>query len=172
MVIADTPAPPHVRVKVFNHLLGESETAFFAPPGLAAQLRRRFPRSLNDARLLLPTANAALCRALDESFEKEKLRPRVVGEFEDSARASEHDVTTREWKSYGAKSGWSLRVMRGKRTIVWLVPSTACFEVAFIFGEKALAAIRQARFPRECSGCSTRLPKIRKAQAFASRSRR
>jgi LysR family transcriptional activator of nhaA len=85
VVIADTPAPPHVRVKVFNHLLGESDTAFFAPAALASRLRRRFPRSLTDALLLVPTANAALRRALDEWFEKEDLRPRLAGEFEDSA---------------------------------------------------------------------------------------
>lgn len=85
VVIADTPAPPHVRVKVFNHLLGESDTAFFAPAPLAARLRRRFPRSLADAPILLPTANAALRRALDEWFQKEGFRPRVAGEFEDSA---------------------------------------------------------------------------------------
>ena len=42
VVIADTPAPPHVRVKVFNHLLGESDITFFAAPALAARLRRRF----------------------------------------------------------------------------------------------------------------------------------
>ena len=30
VVISDTPAAPHVRVKVFNHLLGESGTSFFA----------------------------------------------------------------------------------------------------------------------------------------------
>jgi LysR family transcriptional activator of nhaA len=85
VVIADTPSPPHVRVKVFNHLLGESDTAFFAPAVLAARLRRRFPQSLNDAPVLLPTANAALRRGLDDWFEKEGLRPRAVGEFEDSA---------------------------------------------------------------------------------------
>ena len=85
VVIADTPAPPHVRVKVFNHLLGESDTGFFAPATLASRLRRRFPRSLTDAPMIVPTANAALRRALDEGFEKEGLRPRLAGEFEDSA---------------------------------------------------------------------------------------
>jgi LysR family transcriptional activator of nhaA len=85
VVIADTPAPPHVRVKVFNHPLGESDIAFFAPAALSSRLRRRFPRSLTDAPLLVPTANAALRRALDEWFEKEDLRPRLAGEFEDSA---------------------------------------------------------------------------------------
>jgi LysR family transcriptional activator of nhaA len=85
VVVADSPAPPHVRVKVFNHLLGESDVAFFAPAALALRLRRRFPRSLTEAPLLVPTANAALRRALDEWFEKEDLRPRLAGEFEDSA---------------------------------------------------------------------------------------
>jgi LysR family transcriptional activator of nhaA len=85
VVITDTPAPPNIRVKAFSHLLGESDTAFFAPPALAASLRRRFPASLRDTPMLLPTTNTALRRALEEWFEKEGVRPRVVGEFEDSA---------------------------------------------------------------------------------------
>jgi LysR family transcriptional activator of nhaA len=85
VVIADAPAPPHVRVKVFNHLLGQSDTAFFARPAVAARLRRRFPASLHDLPMLLPTANTALRRDLDEWFEAEGVRPRVAGEFEDSA---------------------------------------------------------------------------------------
>lgn len=85
VVIADMPSPPHVRVKVFNHLLGESDIAFFAPPALAGRLRRRFPASLADAPLLLPTSNTALRRALDDWFEKQGVRPRILGEFEDSA---------------------------------------------------------------------------------------
>lgn len=85
VVISDTPAPPHVRVKVFNHLLGESGTTFFAAEPLARQIRRRFPRSLNDTPTLLPTINTALRRALEQWFEAEDLRPAVAGEFEDSA---------------------------------------------------------------------------------------
>jgi LysR family transcriptional regulator, transcriptional activator of nhaA len=85
VVIADTPAPPHLRVKVFNHLLGESDTAFFAPPPLARRLKRGFPASLRDAQVLLPTINTVLRRALDEWFENEDIQPRVVGEFEDTA---------------------------------------------------------------------------------------
>jgi hypothetical protein len=61
--------------------------------------------------------------------------------------ASEHDVTIREWKSYSPTQGWSLRLQRGKRTIVWLVPNEGAFEVAFIFGEKALTALRQTTVP-------------------------
>ena len=61
--------------------------------------------------------------------------------------ASEQGVTTREWTSYSASTGWSLRLKRGTRTIVWLVPYAGCFQVLFIFGEKALTAIRQTAIP-------------------------
>lgn len=85
VLIADEPAPPHVRVKVFSHLLGESDTSFFAVPHVAAKLKRRFPRSLNDAVLLLPTPQTALRRALDQWFDSEDLHPTIAGEFDDSA---------------------------------------------------------------------------------------
>jgi LysR family transcriptional activator of nhaA len=85
VVISDSPAAPHVRVKVFNHLLAESGTTFFATGPLARRIRRRFPRSLNDTPTLLPTTNTALRRALEQWFEAKDLHPPVAGEFEDSA---------------------------------------------------------------------------------------
>ena len=85
VVITDAPALSHVRVKVFSHLLGESDTTVFAAGPLAARLRRRFPRSLNDVPMLLPTTSTALRRALDQWFDAEDLHPRVIGEFDDSA---------------------------------------------------------------------------------------
>ena len=85
VVITDVPAPPHVRVKVFSHLLGESDTTFFAAGPLAGRLRRRFPRSLDGAPMLLPTRHTAMRLALDQWFEAQNLHPRVVGEFDDSA---------------------------------------------------------------------------------------
>jgi LysR family transcriptional activator of nhaA len=88
VVVATAPAPPHVRAKVFNHLLGESSTAFFAPAALAPRLKRRFPRSLRDAPMLLPTTDNPLRRALDDWFAAQGIAPRIVGEFEDSALMS------------------------------------------------------------------------------------
>ncbi|MGE3512249.1 MAG: transcriptional activator NhaR [Vicinamibacterales bacterium] len=85
VVIADVPAPPHVRVKVFSHVLGESETTFFAAAPLAAKLRRRFPASLTNAPMLLPTLHTALRRALDQWMETEDVHPRILGEFDDTA---------------------------------------------------------------------------------------
>ncbi len=85
VALIDTPAPPHVRVKVFNHLLGESGTAFFATAKVASKLARRFPASLDEVAMVVPTANTELRRGLDEWFERIGIRPRIVGEFEDPA---------------------------------------------------------------------------------------
>jgi LysR family transcriptional activator of nhaA len=84
-VIADAPAPPHLRVKVFSHLLGESGTTFFAPAAVAARLRRRFPASLHGAPMLLPTLNTAIRRGLDHWFERRGVAARILAEFEDTA---------------------------------------------------------------------------------------
>ena len=51
----------------------------------AKRLRRRFPRSLDGAPLLLPTSNTVLRRSLDEWLEEQRVVPDVVAEFEDSA---------------------------------------------------------------------------------------
>jgi hypothetical protein len=61
--------------------------------------------------------------------------------------AQELDVNVHEWKCHSPKWGWSLRVKRKSRTIVWLSPCPGGFNVAFIFGDKALAAARRATLP-------------------------
>jgi len=58
---------------------------FFAADPLAAKLRRRVPRALHDAPILLPTAHTALRRALDQWFEREGVRPRILAESDDLA---------------------------------------------------------------------------------------
>jgi LysR family transcriptional activator of nhaA len=85
LVISDAPLSAHVKVRAFNHLLGESTTTFFAAPALARRYRARFPRCLDGAPMLLPTDNSALRRALDKWFQDVGVRPRVVAEVEDSA---------------------------------------------------------------------------------------
>lgn len=85
VVILDSPVGPSLRVKVWNHLLGECGAVFFADGKLAKKYRKGFPRSLDGAPLLLPTENTALRRALDHFFSAQQIHPRIVGEFEDSA---------------------------------------------------------------------------------------
>jgi len=84
VVLTDQLATPGVSVRVFTHLLGECGVTLFASPKLAARYRRRFPRALDGAPFLLPGETSTLRRALEQWFEKQKIRPRVVGEFDDS----------------------------------------------------------------------------------------
>jgi len=85
VVLADAPVGPSVRIRAFNHLLGESDVVFFATAKLAAAYKRGFPKSLDGAPVILPTENTTLRRALDQWFATRSIHPRVVGEFEDNA---------------------------------------------------------------------------------------
>jgi LysR family transcriptional activator of nhaA len=85
IVLADEPAPSSVNIRVYNHLLGECGITFCATPELAAKLRRKFPKSLNDAPALLPADNTPLRRSLEKWFYAQEIRPRLVGEFDDAA---------------------------------------------------------------------------------------
>ncbi len=84
VVISDAPAESGSSVKAYNHLLGTCEIAFFGASRFAA-LRAGFPRSLDNAPMLLPLEGSTLRRALNIWFAANEIRPRVVGEFEDSA---------------------------------------------------------------------------------------
>lgn len=85
IVLADEPASSALKAKTFNHRLGRSGVTFCAVPSLAAKLRRNFPQSLDGAPALLPTQNMGMRAALETWFDSKGIRPRVVGEFEDSA---------------------------------------------------------------------------------------
>ncbi len=62
--------------------------------------------------------------------------------------AQELGLTDREWKSYGSKYGWALRLKRGKRNIVHLSPGHERFNVLFILGDRAVNAARASRLGR------------------------
>ena len=85
VVLADAPVGPAVRVRAYNHLLGECPVSVFGADRLAKAYRRGFPRSLDGAPFLLPRQDSALRLALDDWFGREGVRPHVVGEFDDSA---------------------------------------------------------------------------------------
>lgn len=89
LVLADAPAGPGLPVRLFSHLLGECGTSFFAGRRVVAALRKKFPDALDGAPFLLPGRNTVLRRTLEGWFESQKLRPRVVGEIDDSALVTE-----------------------------------------------------------------------------------
>ncbi|MBE0624171.1 MAG: transcriptional activator NhaR [Burkholderiales bacterium] len=85
LVIADAPIPPSVSVRAFNHRLGESGVSFFASAVLLKTLKGKFPASLNGAPMLVSGQDAAMRARLERWCGANQLRPRVVGEFDDSA---------------------------------------------------------------------------------------
>ena len=85
VVLADQPAPSNANVKLYSHPLGSSRVGWYAPASLYAAARRGFPQSLARVPVLLPTSHAAVRYQLDQWFERQAIRPRIVGEFEDSA---------------------------------------------------------------------------------------
>jgi LysR family transcriptional activator of nhaA len=84
VILADAPIGPSVKVRAYNHLLGETGVSFLARAGLANAYRRRFPRSLQAAPVLLQATNTAIRRSIDQWLDSIAVRPDIVGEFEDS----------------------------------------------------------------------------------------
>ena len=67
---------------------------------------------------------------------------RVLAALEERCGLREND-----WNSYSPKFGWSVRVRKGKRNILYLVPCAGSFRVAFVIGGKAAAAAREEKAP-------------------------
>jgi len=84
-ILLDSPASPTVKVRAFNHLLGECGVSFCAAPELAATYKRKFPSSLNGAPFLLPLQNTSLRRSLENWLEVTGIRLNLRGEFADTA---------------------------------------------------------------------------------------
>jgi hypothetical protein len=52
-----------------------------------------------------------------------------------------------DWSFAGAKYGWSLRLKRGKRVVLYMTPGMGHFLASFALGEKACTAARDAGLP-------------------------
>lgn len=85
IVLADSPSPPQLNIRAFNHLLGECGVSVLGVSSLAKAYKKGFPASLEKAPMLLPTQNTPLRRALEQWFDKQNIYPEVRHEFEDSA---------------------------------------------------------------------------------------
>ena len=92
-VLADRAAPPNPALKTTSQLLGTSAVAWYAPPVWAEAAAQQFPQSLAVVPVLLPTDHAAMRARIDHWLERERIRPRIAGEFEDSALLSTFAAT-------------------------------------------------------------------------------
>jgi LysR family transcriptional regulator, transcriptional activator of nhaA len=89
VVLTDAPVSPMTKIRAFNHLLGECGVSIMGSPKLAAAYRRGFPKSLDGVPFLLPAENTALRRSLEQWFDTLQVKPKVCGEFADTALLKE-----------------------------------------------------------------------------------
>ena len=86
VVLAGQAAPRNANQRLSSERIARSALQWYGPGSLVRKSARdRFPQSLQDLPVLLPTSHSPLRATLDGWFQDLGLRPRIVGEFEDSA---------------------------------------------------------------------------------------
>jgi hypothetical protein len=60
---------------------------------------------------------------------------------------AEYDGVRQEWKYYST-GGWTLKILAGKRNLFMMIPVAGSLRVAFVFGDRAVAAISESRLPK------------------------
>jgi hypothetical protein len=59
------------------------------------------------------------------------------------------EVFPREWKYYGAKHGWQLKIMQKGKALLYLVPLEMSFRVGFAVREEERKAFLASKLPAE-----------------------
>ncbi len=85
LVLGQKPANISDNMRFYNYYLRTEKVAVYGLPELAEQYRENFPQCLDGAPFLMPTRNHAVRIRLDRWFEENNIRPKIVGEFSDSA---------------------------------------------------------------------------------------
>ncbi|POD69436.1 transcriptional activator NhaR [Pseudomonas syringae group genomosp. 3] len=85
LVISDSPMPPHLDIKGYSQKLGECGVTFFATREVAERVGSDFPQCLHGAPLLIPGQETVVRGRLMRWFTEQKIQPRIIGEFDDSA---------------------------------------------------------------------------------------
>ena len=58
-----------------------------------------------------------------------------------------HGSISPEWKFYGQKYGWQLKMLKKKRNLCFLIPMEGYFRVVFVFGDKAVVEVENSDLP-------------------------
>lgn len=64
-----------------------------------------------------------------------------------------------EWTHPGAKYGWSMRLVAGKRRLIYLTPQSGEFLIGLVLGEKAIGRAREAGMAPEVAAIVDAAPK-------------
>ena len=55
-----------------------------------------------------------------------------------------YGITNEEWKFYGQKYGWQLKILLKKRNLLFCIPFEKFFKIVFIFGDRAVKEIEKS----------------------------
>lgn len=124
LVVADRPVPPTVSTRGYSHKLGECAICFFATEKLAKQLKGHFPQCLEGAPLLLPSSGNQLRSSIDQWLDKQRIHPRIIAEFDDSALM----------KAFGQEGAG-----------IFIAPAAIEAEVALQFQAKAIGRVDEVK---------------------------
>lgn len=84
-VLSDRAAPAKSELRITSQVLSRSPIGWYAPKNWSEAARSGYPHSFSNVPLLLPTRHSAVRLRIDHWFERERIRPLIAGEFEDSA---------------------------------------------------------------------------------------
>ncbi|MCL4809005.1 MAG: DUF3788 family protein [Thermoanaerobaculia bacterium] len=73
------------------------------------------------------------------------------------------------WTFAGAKFGWSLRLKREDRVLLYLTPGEGCFLAGLVLGEKAVAAAAEKGLPPAVLGLLAAAPKYAEGRGLRLR---
>lgn len=62
---------------------------------------------------------------------------------------NEYDNLIEEWKYYGKNYGWGMKLLLKKRNLFFFAAHNKYFVLGFIFGDKAVSAIKQSDLPEQ-----------------------
>lgn len=65
-----------------------------------------------------------------------------------SSLHEEYGTLIEEWKFYGKKIGWTLKLLYKKRNLFFMAPYNKYFRIAFVFGDKAVSVIEKSDLPK------------------------
>jgi len=125
LVLSDRPMHASMNVRGFNHLLEECGVSFLAVGSLARKLRRGFPKSLENAPLLMPGDDTAVRPRLTRWLDSLRISPRVVGDFDDTA----------VMKAFGSGGAG-----------VFMMPSTVADETAAQFKVEVIGSVDEVSY--------------------------
>jgi hypothetical protein len=60
---------------------------------------------------------------------------------------NEYGELIEDWKFYGQKIGWTLKLLRKKRNLFFMTPQNGFFQIAFVFGDRAVAEVERSGLP-------------------------